>query len=118
MLVGGGIFFVLMLVGGMGGGDVKLMAAVSAWAGLNETFLVLIATAIAGGVLAFVYVLFRKQLWKTLQNTYELLRHHVTKGLKPHPELNIHGSGAVRIPYGLAIAIGTLYCLSQSVSWR
>ena len=118
MLVGGGIFFILMLLGGMGGGDVKLMAAVSAWAGLSDTFVILIATAIAGGILALIYVLFRKQMWRTIRNTFELLRHHVTKGLKPHPELNIHGRDAVRIPYGLAIAIGTLYCLGQTISWR
>ena len=33
MLLAGGIFFLLFLLGGMGGGDVKLMAAVGAWVG-------------------------------------------------------------------------------------
>lgn len=118
MLVGGGLFYVLMIVGGMGGGDVKLMAAVSAWAGVAHIFLVLIATAIAGGILALFYVLFRKQVWRTLRNSIELMRHHLTRGFRPHPELNIHQEGSVRIPYGLAIALGTLYCLSQTLSWR
>lgn len=118
MLAGGGIFYALMLLGGMGGGDVKLMAAVSAWAGISDTWMILIATAISGGFLALVYVLFRKQVWQTIRNTFELIRHHVMHGLKPHPELNIHHESAVRIPYGLAIALGTLYCLSQTIWWR
>ena len=33
LLAGGGIFYLLFLLGGMGGGDVKLMAAVGTWAG-------------------------------------------------------------------------------------
>lgn len=118
VLIGGGLFYVLMIVGGMGGGDVKLMAAVSAWAGVAQIFLVLIATAIAGGILALFYVFFRKQVWQTLRNSIELMRHHLTRGLRPHPELNVHQQGSVRIPYGLAIALGTLYCLSQTLSWR
>ena len=36
MLFAGGIFFLLFLLGGMGGGDVKLMAAVGAWVGLAQ----------------------------------------------------------------------------------
>jgi prepilin peptidase CpaA len=118
VLVGGGLFYVLMMVGGMGGGDVKLMAAVSAWAGVAQIFLVLIATAIAGGILALFYIFFRRQVWQTLRNSIELMRHHLTRGLRPHPELNIHREGSVRVPYGLAIALGTLYCLSQTLSWR
>ena len=49
VLVGGGIFYLLFVVGGMGGGDVKLMAAVAAWAGKAETLRVLIAAAPSGG---------------------------------------------------------------------
>ena len=36
LLLAGGIFYVLFLLGGMGGGDVKLMAAVGAWAGVKQ----------------------------------------------------------------------------------
>jgi prepilin peptidase CpaA len=36
LLLGGGIFFLLFVLGGMGGGDVKLMAAVGAWAGTAQ----------------------------------------------------------------------------------
>ncbi len=33
MLAAGGLFFVLFIMGAMGGGDMKLMAAVGAWVG-------------------------------------------------------------------------------------
>ena len=37
MAVGFGVFFVVFLLGGMGGGDVKLMAGVGAWLGCRSS---------------------------------------------------------------------------------
>jgi prepilin peptidase CpaA len=118
LLVAGGIFYLLFLLGGMGGGDVKLMAAVGAWAGDVQAVAVLIAAAIAGGTLAVFYMVSRKQVWRTLLNTGELLRHHVTSGLRPHPVLNVREPSTMRVPYGLAIAMGTLYCVGNAFWWR
>ena len=117
-LLAGGIFFFLFMLGGMGGGDVKLMAAVGAWAGDLRVVAILIAAAIAGGALAVVYIVSRKQLWLTLLNTGELLRHHMTSGLRPHPVLNVREPSTMRVPYGLAIAMGTLYCAGNAFWWR
>ena len=111
ILLGGGIFFVLFLVHGMGGGDVKLMAAVGAWVGLHGTLRVLIATALAGGILAVVYMVFYKRVGSTFRNVGLLLRFHLWSGVRPHPELNLQGPATIRLPYGLAIAMGTLYLL-------
>jgi prepilin peptidase CpaA len=111
ILLGGGIFFVLFLVHGMGAGDAKLMAAVGAWVGLQGTLRVLIATALAGGVLAVVYMVFYKRVGSTFRNVGVLLRFHLTSGVRPHPELNLQGPATIRLPYGLAIAMGTLYLL-------
>src|SRR5205814_1149319 len=44
----GGLFLLLFLLGGMGGGDVKLMAAVAGWAGTAQVAALLIASALAG----------------------------------------------------------------------
>jgi prepilin peptidase CpaA len=41
-LLGFGMLFVLWLIGGGGGGDVKLMGALSVWIGFKQTLLVLI----------------------------------------------------------------------------
>jgi prepilin peptidase CpaA len=117
-LLAGGIFFLLFLLGGMGGGDVKLMAAVGAWAGLAQGLNVLIVSAIAGGFLAAGYILIQKQVFETLRNTMELASHHLTSGFEPHPLLNVRREGTLRLPYGLAVAIGTFYCVGNAFWWR
>lgn len=114
LLAGGGVFYVLFLLGGMGGGNVKLMAAVGAWAGGAQTVVVLLAAALAGGVLAVGYILFYGRVRATVLNIVEIARHHFTSGFEPHPVLNLQDSSALRIPYGLAVAVGTLYCLGDT----
>ncbi len=54
-LIGGGIFFALMTLtkGGIGGGDVKLVAVLGIWLGESLSIVVLIA-AILGGVSALI----------------------------------------------------------------
>jgi len=117
MLIGGGLFYLLFLVGGMGGGDVKLMAAVAAWAGTLQTIHILTITAMAGGILAIVYMVRHRQVRSVVQNSLELLRHHLAHGLEPHPLLNVGQAGSFQIPYGLAIVIGTVVCASTAF-WR
>lgn len=62
-LVGFGVLFVLWIVGGGGGGDVKLMGALSVWLGYRLTLLVLIsstATVILGTMVIVVWSVFTK----------------------------------------------------------
>ncbi len=50
-LAGGGVFFLIALVGPMGGGDIKYMAAAGIWLGLFPTILsVLLAFILGGGI--------------------------------------------------------------------
>jgi len=116
-LVGGGIFFFLFVLGGMGGGDVKLMATVSAFAGITEIVNLLSAAALAGAVIAIVVMLYQHRVVTTVRNTMVLIQYHLTAGLRPHPELNVKETHSMRIPFAPAIAIGTLYCLSRTFSW-
>ncbi len=44
--VGFGLFFVLWMIGGGGGGDVKLMGALSVWLGLTMTIWVMISSTV------------------------------------------------------------------------
>jgi len=116
-LVGGGVFFFLFVLGGMGGGDVKLMVAVSAWAGITEIVNLLIAAAFSGGVMAIAVMIYQQRTLTTIRNTMVLIQHHLTAGLRPHPELNVRQAHSMRLPFAPAIAIGTLYCLSRTFSW-
>ena len=116
-LIGGGIFFFLFLVGGMGGGDVKLMAAVSGFAGVTQIVNLLIAAAIGGGAMAIIAMLYQQRVLTTIRNTIILIQHHLTAGLRPHPELNVKQTNSVRVPFAPAIVVGTLYCLTRTFSW-
>lgn len=57
-LIGGGVFFLLALVskGALGGGDVKLIAALGMWFGGEELLNVVLAGTIAGGVAALLMI--------------------------------------------------------------
>jgi prepilin peptidase CpaA len=104
-----GIIFIFYAVRAMGAGDLKLMAAIGAFTGPRNVLLVLVATAIAGGVLAVIYAVYRKRLTATLANVGSVMKFHALGGLRTHPQLNLDNPEALRMPYGLAIAAGTLY---------
>src|SRR5262249_52878067 len=55
--LGFAVLFVFHLMGGVGGGDVKLLAAVGAWLGSQLTFFVFLASALAAGVYALGLIL-------------------------------------------------------------
>jgi prepilin peptidase CpaA len=118
MLVAGVFFFLLFVIGAMGGGDVKLMASVGAWVGSEHVLSVLLAAALAGGFLALLYMLFRRGVRSTVSNVLELVRFRLTSGFNPHPLLNVTEAGALRVPFGVAIAMGTLFCAGNAMWWR
>jgi prepilin peptidase CpaA len=89
LAVAAGVFVLLALAfftGMMGGGDVKLAAALALWFAPAETIRFLIVMSIAGGVLTLL-----------------ILAAHRLRSKQGRPE----------IPYGVAIAIGGLAILAQ-----
>ena len=110
-LICGVIFLIFYLAGGMGAGDVKLIAAVGCIAGLSNSVYLLVLTALAGGVMGIGMALMRGRLRETLFNVAALANHHTHEGLTPHPELNVLNAGTLRLPYGLAIAAGSFVTL-------
>ncbi len=55
---------------------------------------------------------------ETLQNTLGVMAFHAQHGLQTHPTVNLDNPGAVRMPYGLAFAAGTLYWAVSTQLWR
>jgi len=110
-LICGVIFLVFYIAGGMGAGDVKLITAVGAIAGLSHIAYILVLTAITGGVMAVVLALARGRLKQTLANVGEIAAHHKQSGLQPHPDLNVKNVQTLRLPYALAIAGGSVLTL-------
>ncbi len=105
-LAGGAVFFVFFVVGGMGAGDVKLMAAISVVAGFGHLAELFLAIAFTGGVFALVVAISQGRLKATLVNVGSLIQHHAASGALPHPDLNLHNPRALRVPYGVPIAAG------------
>jgi prepilin peptidase CpaA len=108
-LLGGGIFLMFYLAGGMAAGDVKLMTAVGCIVGLSALQSIVIATVIAGAVFALVVSLYHGRLRETFCNVRVLLVHHRRQGLTPHPDLNMANRGALRLPFALPVAAGCLF---------
>jgi len=75
-LLGFAVLFVFHLMGGIGGGDVKLLAGLGAWLGVVVTFYVFLATALLAGLYAVVLILtFGKvhETWINLQIVWHRL---------------------------------------------
>jgi prepilin peptidase CpaA len=107
--IAGGIFLLFFLAGGMGAGDVKLMTAVGCIAGLSPLRMIVIATAIAGGLFSLAVSSYHGRLRETLRGVVVLIRHHGSHGFEPHQELNLSNSNTIRLPFALPIAAGCLF---------
>jgi prepilin peptidase CpaA len=68
VLFGFGALIALHVVGGMGAGDVKLMAALGAWLGMPLTFYVFIASSLAAGVYAVLLMVATGKVFETMVN--------------------------------------------------
>jgi prepilin peptidase CpaA len=114
-LLAGIIFLCFYLAGGMGAGDVKLMAASAAVVGLPHLGTLLIATGICGSLFAICVSVLRGVFRQSVANTCAVLAHHRTQGLTPHPEFNLHSGTGIRLPFALPIAAGCAFTLTTLV---
>lgn len=107
------IYMPLYALKGMGGGDVKLMAAVGALAGPRNWLSIFIATALLGGVASLVFVLCRRRVGQTILNLSIILS-ELAKGKSPSAQekmLSIHNDKSLKMPHGAIIAAGVGLCL-------
>lgn len=109
LLLGGGVFMVLGLMGMMAGGDIKLAAAMGALIGWKLTLSALYYAAILGGIFALLWAAAHGTLWPTLKRVGRALYAAVAPGMKPEAEL-AH-SETEPMPYGVAIAWGAIATL-------
>lgn len=96
-----------------GAGDVKLMAAAGTFLGIDATFFATLLAFIAGGVLALVYSVWAGVFRQTMRNLMMFIYHTAVRmaggGL---PSAGDMQTGAVRMPYSLAIAAGVIAYLA------
>jgi prepilin peptidase CpaA len=105
------LFFPLFALGGMGAGDVKLMAALGAWLGPADAAWTGLYAAIAGGVMAIVVALARGYLRTAIANLWTLLGVWRIVGIRPLEGMTLQTSKSPRLPYALPITAGLLATL-------
>ena len=105
------LFLGTFLLGGMGAGDVKLVAALGAWLGPTQVFWLSVYTYIAGGVLALVVSLATGYLGQASRNLWLLLTHWRVCGVRPLPELTLERAGSPRLAFGVPILAGTVVAI-------
>jgi len=110
-LVGCALFLPFFLLGGMGAGDVKLIAAIGSWLGPVVAFWVALYAMMAGGVMAVVLALATGYLRQALTNLSLLLMHWRVVGVRPLSELTLSEARGPRLPYALPITVGTVVAL-------
>ena len=110
-LVGALLAFVLtlplLMLGVMGGGDVKLLIAIGAFMGPRDFLWAGILIAIIGGMLAVVDAGRRGVILPVLFNCGQIMKHWATFGRRG-ANRSFASVGALTIPYGIAIAAGAL----------
>jgi prepilin peptidase CpaA len=92
------------VVGGIGGGDVKLAAAAAIWVGLGGMIRYALAVSASGGAVAIVAYLLSVQAARREMKT-NLTLAALQQRLPPVPEKT---AGRVSVPYGVAVSAGAL----------
>lgn len=112
-LLAGSLFAILYICGGMGAGDVKLIAAVGFLNGLPSMSFLILVTVVSGGVFGLILAIRSRRLAQTLRNILSLSAHHAGNGMQQHDYLNLKNQDTLRIPYALPIAAG---CIAAACS--
>jgi prepilin peptidase CpaA len=110
-LLGTVCFMPFFLLRGMGGGDVKLLAALGAWLGPEDTLPLALYSLAAGGVIGVVVALASGYLRTALNNIRGMLLYWRASGLRPVPDMTLETSNGPRLAYALPILAGTVITL-------
>jgi prepilin peptidase CpaA len=112
MAIGGGLLLVFYIFGGMGAGDVKLMAGIGALTGYRLVLPVLFLIGVAGGIMAVGKLAARFADRQRIKRA-ELTDSAAGANLGQVAERDRPGGGLMKetMPYGVAIAAGTLASL-------
>jgi prepilin peptidase CpaA len=121
-LFGFSALIVFWMMGGIGAGDVKLLAGVGAWLGLPLTFYVFIASSLAAGLYSIVLLLTNgnlRETWVNLQIAWYRLK-AVGRYLGSDSEVERAATQAERrqrlVPFAAMVAVGLVVAL-LAASW-
>jgi prepilin peptidase CpaA len=108
------ILFPPFALGGIGGGDVKMMGAVGAFVGPRMVLAAMACGMILGGVVMVGVLARRGILSDKLMGTFVMLRSAVvTRSIAPL-RAPAAAPGAIALPYSVPLALGTVAALGYS----
>ena len=108
--VGLALLLPLYAIGGMGAGDVKLLAGIGAWVWGMTTLYAFAVSAIVGGVIAVLMVVLRRN-WLKHQAQFWMICNEILSVKDPEKLAAIAAERKptmLLLPFGIPIAIGTI----------
>lgn len=124
--IGLAVFFIPFALGLMGAGDVKLMAAIGALMGWKFTILSCLFSAIAGIIVVFGYLIYKRRLFSYFKKYFVAIAKFILRKIyfsdknklsnklikfAYSSEVENKENEKLYVPYGVAIALGTLFVL-------
>ncbi len=108
--VGLGLLLPAYAIGGMGAGDVKLLAGMGAWVGVTHTLWAFVVSAFVGAAIALVMILVKRR-WRHHQSQFLGILAEILIVRSPS-QLSAMAAGRkssmLLLPYGIPIAIGSI----------
>jgi len=114
LLVGFGVLLILFVLGWMGGGDVKLMAAIGALKGYPFVVSALFYSLIVAVVIGVAMLIWNRKTLRTFKNLFFVMGSRVSRLI---PKQNVDRNEAQKIPFGLAIVLGTIWAMVVGYAW-
>jgi prepilin peptidase CpaA len=108
------VLLVPFALGGIGGGDVKMMAAVGALLGPRVTAGALVAGLILGGIVMTVHLVRLGRLRETVRTVGTMAAASAVGGTLEPLRVSDSTPGAVTLPYSVPLGLGTLLALLTS----
>ena len=121
-----GLALPFFLVGGLGGGDVKLLAAVGGFLGPDYLWFALLVMALVGGVMAMGVIIRHRAFGQTAVNLRAIFMSLGPgmftgwRGADSKAPITLETEGVLTVPYGVAIATGAVaswFVYSADPTW-
>jgi prepilin peptidase CpaA len=117
---GGGLLATVALLlfpfamGGIGGGDVKMMGAIGALMGLHAGFVALLVGLAFGGAVMTVHLARRRRLGQTLLTVSTMVSASFVGGSLDPLRVSAAQPGAITLPYSVPLGLGAIAALAMS----
>jgi len=90
------------------------MGALGAFLGPWMVLFVMLASFLISGFMAILMMIQAKRVKATLRNLVTLIRGFVSFGLRTNPQISLDNPGLLKLPCGVAAAIGTVVCFAAT----